>query len=72
MNLLTNVFDLWIFTRSGRQPTYLLLRTSQEKAGRFFGGARFWQIPGDFLDRTTRSRRCCSGRWPSSDCRPKA
>jgi NUDIX domain len=49
MELLTNVFDLWIFTRRGTEPTYLLLRTSQEKADRFFGGGRFWQIPGAFL-----------------------
>jgi len=49
MKLLTNVFDLWVFTRRGKEPTYLLLRTSEEKANRFFGGGRFWQIPGDFL-----------------------
>jgi len=50
MELLTNAFDLWVFTRSGKEPTYLLLRTSQEKADRFFGGGRFWQIPGAFLE----------------------
>jgi hypothetical protein len=48
MELLTNAFDLWVFTRTDAQPTYLLLRTSQEKADRFFGGGRFWQIPSGF------------------------
>jgi hypothetical protein len=46
MELLTNALDLWIFARSEAEPTYLLLRASQEKAERFFGGGRFWQIPG--------------------------
>jgi len=50
MELLTNVLDLWVFTRVGTEPTYLLLRTSQEKADCFFGSARFWQIPGAFLE----------------------
>jgi hypothetical protein len=50
MELLTNVFDLWIFTRAGSEPRYLLLRTSQQKADRFFGGGRFWQIPGDLVE----------------------
>ena len=50
MKLLTNAFDLWVFTRAGNEPSYLLLHTSQEKADRFFGGARFWQIPGAFVE----------------------
>jgi hypothetical protein len=50
MRLLTNVFDMWVFTRAGAEPRYLLLHTSQEKADRFFGGGRFWQIPGALLD----------------------
>jgi hypothetical protein len=50
MDLLTNAFDLWVFARTRREPTYLLLRTSQEKADRWFGGGRFWQIPGDLLE----------------------
>lgn len=49
MKILTNAFDMWIFTRAGAEPRYLLLHTSQEKADRFFGGGRFWQIPGAFL-----------------------
>ena len=50
MKLLVNAFDLWVFTRAEDEPTYLLLRTSQEKAGRFFGGTKFWQIPGAFVE----------------------
>ena len=49
MELLTNAFDLWVFTRVSEEPAYLLLHTSQEKADRWFGGGRFWQIPGDLL-----------------------
>jgi ADP-ribose pyrophosphatase YjhB (NUDIX family) len=45
-----NVFDLWVFHREGRNPRYLLLHTSQEKADRWFGGGRFWQIPGGFIE----------------------
>jgi hypothetical protein len=47
MKLTTDVFDLWVFTRQRTEPTYLLLRTSQQKADRWFGRGRFWQIPGD-------------------------
>ncbi len=50
MQVLTNVFDLWVFTRGKDGPRYLLLRTSQEKGDRFFGGGRFWQIPGELLE----------------------
>ena len=50
MELRTNVFDLWPFVRTDDGPRYLLLHTSQEKADRFFGGGRFWQIPGGFLE----------------------
>jgi hypothetical protein len=42
------VFDLWIFHRQQGEPRYLMLLTSQEKADRWFGGGRFWQICGDF------------------------
>jgi hypothetical protein len=28
-----------------------LLHTSQEKADRWFGGGRFWQTPGAFLEK---------------------
>jgi hypothetical protein len=41
-------FDVWVFRRTPRGPEYLLLRTSREKAERWFGGGEFWQIPSDF------------------------
>ena len=40
-------FDLWVFRRTGDGVEYLLFHASQEKADRFFGGGRFWQIPTD-------------------------
>ena len=43
----TDFFDLWVFRRTDDGVEYLLLHTSQEKADRFFGGGRFWQIPTD-------------------------
>ncbi len=45
MDLEVNVFDAWVFRRTGVGVEYLLLYTSQEKADRYFGGGRFWQIP---------------------------
>ena len=53
MEIAGDVFDLWTFVRTEDQPRYLLLETSQEKADRFFGGGRFWQIPGGFFDEPT-------------------
>jgi hypothetical protein len=44
-----NVFDLWIFYRDKGVPRYLLMHTSQQKADKWFGGGRFWQVPGDFF-----------------------
>lgn len=53
MKLSADNFDLWVFRRSP-QIEYLLLKTSQEKAKRFFSGGQFWQIPTDvFLDEET-------------------
>lgn len=49
MKHLSNVFDLWLFHRAEGIPRYLMLRTSQKKADKWFGGGRFWQIPGDFF-----------------------
>jgi hypothetical protein len=48
MNLNPRVFDVWAFRR---RPTleFLLLQTSELKAGRHFNGGRFWQIPSDFF-----------------------
>lgn len=49
MELRTDVLDLWVFHRGPDGVQYLLLQTSQEKADRWFGGGRFWQIPGAWL-----------------------
>jgi ADP-ribose pyrophosphatase YjhB (NUDIX family) len=49
MELRTDALDLWVFCRGNDGVRYLLLQTSQEKADRWFGGGRFWQIPGAFL-----------------------
>lgn len=49
MELRTDTLDLWVFVRAKEGPRYLLLHTSEEKADRFFGGGRFWQIPGSLL-----------------------
>jgi hypothetical protein len=49
MKLQANVFDVWTYRRSGPQTEYLLLRTSQSKADRFFNGGRFWQIPSNLM-----------------------
>jgi hypothetical protein len=46
MEILANVAELWVFSRTVEGPRYLLLEASQEKADAFFGGHRFWQIPG--------------------------
>jgi hypothetical protein len=48
MELRTDVIDVWVFRRGPDGVRYLLLHTSQEKADRWFGGGRFWQIPGAF------------------------
>lgn len=50
MRLDTDVFDLWVFCRASPEPRYLLLHTSQEKAEKWFGGGRFWQIPSGFAE----------------------
>ena len=42
-------FDVWVFRRRAGTVEYLLLRASQEKADRWFGGGVFWQIPSDFV-----------------------
>jgi hypothetical protein len=46
MKLLTNVAEIWVFSRTGQGPRYLVVEASQQKADAFFGGHRFWQIPG--------------------------
>ena len=49
MNLESNVFDVWVFQRNGGEPRFLVLRTSEEKARRYFNGGRFWQIPSNVV-----------------------
>jgi len=46
MKVLANVAEIWVFSRTADGPRYLILEASQEKADAFFGGHRFWQIPG--------------------------
>ncbi len=65
MRVLANALDLWVFSRARDRPNYLLLQASRENADRFFGGNRFWQIPGTFLDQDGEPaidavRRCAS------------
>ena len=50
MKLRTNVFDLWAFRRDPDEPRYLILRTSRQRADKWFGGGRVWQIPGGFFE----------------------
>ena len=41
-------FDVWVYREYEGAVRYLLLRTSKEKADRWFNGGRFWQVPSDF------------------------
>ncbi len=50
MQLAPNVFDVWTFQRQRRDTQFLLLYTSEEKARRYFGGGRFWQIPSGVVE----------------------
>lgn len=50
MKFSANVFEVWVFRRTDCGVKYLLLHTSQTKADRYFGGGRFWQIPGGFVE----------------------
>ena len=50
MKLRTNAVDTWVLHKAESEPKYLLLRTSQEKADKWFNGSRFWQIPGGFVE----------------------
>ena len=49
MQLNPAVFDLWVFRRGSHGVEFLVLRTSQAKADRYFSGGRFWQIPSGFF-----------------------
>ena len=59
LDLRTDFFDLWVYRRTEDGAEYLLLRTSQEKADRFFGGGRFWQIPTDAVGESEDVRDAC-------------
>ena len=50
MRLAPNVFDVRAFQRQGHETRFLLLYSSDEKARRYFGGGRFWQIPSDVVE----------------------
>ena len=50
MRLAPNVFDVWAFRRQGPDARFLLLHASEEKARRYFGGGRFWQIPSRVVE----------------------
>jgi hypothetical protein len=64
MNVLANVAEIWAFSQTANGPRYLILESSQEKADAFFGGNRFWQIPGtsmrDGEPTTDMLRRGCA------------
>jgi len=49
MHLNPAVFDLWVSRRRSTEVEYLLVRTSQLKADRYFNGGCFWQIPSGVL-----------------------
>jgi hypothetical protein len=50
MQLNPAVYDIWVFRRAPAGIEFLLLHTSQEKADRYFGGGRFWQIPSGVFE----------------------
>ena len=50
MQLNPAVYDIWVFRRAAAGVEFLLLHTSQEKADRYFGGGRFWQIPSGMFE----------------------
>lgn len=50
MRILANVAELWVFSLAADGPRYLVLEASQQKADAFFGGSRFWQIPGTSMN----------------------
>jgi ADP-ribose pyrophosphatase YjhB (NUDIX family) len=50
MQLQASIFDVWVFRRRNTEVEFLLLRTSMEKATRYFNGGRFWQIPSNLVE----------------------
>ena len=59
------VFDVWVYRKDADAVRYLLMRTSQEKADKWFNGGRFWQIPSDWVEgeesMVNAMRRCLGG-----------
>ena len=45
MQLNPAVFDVWAFRRRPTGIEYLVLRSSELKAERYFNGGQFWQVP---------------------------
>lgn len=59
------VFDVWVYRKDADAVRYLLMRTSEEKADKWFNGGRFWQIPSDCVKEeesmVNALRRCLGG-----------
>lgn len=63
-----NVAEIWVFSRTTAGSRYLVLEASQEKADAFFGGYRFWQIPGTSMLDDGETTVDCSGPCPVEWC----
>jgi hypothetical protein len=72
MNLAANVFDVWVFQRRPGGIVFLLLRTSVEKATRYFNGGRFWQIPSDAVNDGESITAAICGVLGRHELRPKS
>jgi hypothetical protein len=70
MELEPNVFDVWVFRRTGADVEYLLLHTSQDKADRYFNGGRFWQIPSGAIAATEPVEQAIERRLAELDLTP--
>lgn len=70
MKLKTNNMDIWVFHREEEEPMYLLLRTSTQKANRWFFGAQFWQIVGGFSKAGEDAVECVTRLLDSVDLKP--
>lgn len=67
----TDFFDLWVFRRTDDRVEYLLLHTSSEKADRFFGGGRFWQVPTDAVGNGENVPDACRRRLEGTGVFPR-
>jgi hypothetical protein len=72
MQVVANVAELWVFSRTVDGPRYLILEASQEKADAFFEGHRFWQVPGTSMrdegEATVDLLRRCLGEYGIEAC----